>query len=138
MLKIIYTRPDGGVSIMSPALDNTIENSLRHVPEDATNVQIIDSSMVPTDRTFRNAWVAGDGKVEHDMEKCRDLQRDKIRIDRKPLLEQLDMEYLRALEVSDKAKQKEIADQKQVLRDATDNPAIDAATTPEELKEIKL
>lgn len=138
MQKIIYTRPNGGVSVMTPAKENDIENCMRHVPEDATNVQVIDGSMVPTDRSFRDAWVQGDGKVEHDMEKCREIQRDHIRAERKPKLEQLDMEYLRALEKADKVKQKEIADQKQVLRDATDNPAIDAAATPDELKLIEL
>jgi hypothetical protein len=69
-----------------------------------------------------------------DMIKAREIKRDMIRAERKPLLEKLDVEYMRAQEAGDTALQQEIAAKKQALRDATVDPVIDAATTPDELK----
>jgi len=72
------------------------------------------------------------------MTKAREIKRDQLRAERKPLLEQLDVEFMRAQEDEDTALQQEIAAKKQSLRDVTDNPNIDSANTPEELKQIKL
>jgi len=69
-----------------------------------------------------------------DMTKAREIKRDMIRAERKPLLEKLDVEYMRAQEAGHTALQQEIAAKKQALRDATVDPVIDAATTPDELK----
>jgi hypothetical protein len=69
-----------------------------------------------------------------DMTKAREIKRDMIRAERKPLLEKLDVDYMRAQEAGDTALQQEIAAKKQALRDATVDPVIDAATTPDELK----
>jgi len=69
-----------------------------------------------------------------DMTKAREIKRDQLRAERKPLLEQLDVEFMRAQEQGDQTKADEIAAQKQALRDVTADPAIDAATTPDELK----
>jgi hypothetical protein len=60
-----------------------------------------------------------------------------IRAERAPKLEALDVEFMRAVEAGDAEKQAEIAAKKQALRDATDNPAITAATTPGELIEVQ-
>jgi len=72
--------------------------------------------------------------IKINMTKAREIKRDMIRAERKPLLEQLDVEYMRAQEAGDTQKQALIADKKQSLRDATVDPVIDAATTPDELK----
>ena len=69
-----------------------------------------------------------------DMTKAREIKRDMIRAERKPLLEKLDVEYMRAQEAGDTTRQQEIAAKKQALRDATVDPVIDAANTPDELK----
>jgi len=69
-----------------------------------------------------------------DMTKAREIKRDQLRAERKPLLEKLDVEYMRAQEAGDTALQQEIAAKKQALRDATVDPVVDAATTPDELK----
>jgi len=72
-----------------------------------------------------------------DMTKAREIKRDQLRAERKPLLEQLDVEFMRAQEQGDQAKADEIAAKKQALRDVTADPAIDAATTPDELKAVR-
>jgi len=72
-----------------------------------------------------------------DMTKAREIKRDQLRAERKPLLEQLDVEFMRAQEAGDTQKQALISDKKQSLRDVTADPAIDAATTPDELKAVR-
>lgn len=105
------------------------------IPADASNVRIVDESEIPSDRTFRNAWKSNGG-VEVDMPKAREIHKDALRRLRDPLLEALDVEYQRADEAKDQVRKDEIAEEKQALRDVTDDPAIDAATTPEELKAV--
>ena len=46
----------------------------------------------------------------------------------------LDIDYQRADEAADVARKREVVRRKQALRDVTDDPAIEAAQTPEELK----
>jgi len=72
--------------------------------------------------------------IKVNMTKAREIKRDQLRAERKPLLEQLDVEFMRAQEAGDTALQQEIAAKKQALRDATVDPVIDAAATPDELK----
>lgn len=145
MRTIIYTRLDGGLSVVNPCINTfPIRESITEaqaeqrawdkLPKDAINPQWIESDKVPTDRTFRNAWKAGSGAVEHDMEKSREIHRERMRRVRAPLLAALDMQYLRADEAGDTALKASIAGRKQRLRDVTADPAIDAAATPDELK----
>ena len=75
--------------------------------------------------------------IKINMTKAREIKRDQLRAERKPQLEQLDVEFMRAQEQGDQAKADEIAAKKQALRDVTDDPAIDAATTPDELKAVR-
>ena len=72
-----------------------------------------------------------------NMTKAREIKRDQVRAERMPLLEQLDVEFMRTQEQGDQTKADEIASEKQALRDVTDHPAIDAATTPDELKAVR-
>lgn len=89
-----------------------------------------------TDKTFRNAWkdIPGRGKPDVDMPKARELHREKLRDKRANILEALDADYMKADEANDQAKKREIATRRQALRDITQHPEIDAATTPEALK----
>lgn len=93
----------------------------------------------PTERTFRDAWTFGGnpeaGVISVDMDKAKDIWRDKIRQAREPVLAQLDTQFMKALETG--ADTSAITAQKQALRDAPSDPRIDAATTPEELKLVK-
>lgn len=91
---------------------------------------------IPVDRTFRDAWTHDGKAFGHDMPKCRDIHRGRMRVARTPLLVALDVEHMRADERGDTAAKKSIAARKQALRDVTDDPAIDAAATPEALKAV--
>jgi len=54
--RIVYSTPDGGVAIVIPSGELSIEETIaKDVPE-GVPYQIVDVSEIPTDRTFRNAW----------------------------------------------------------------------------------
>lgn len=91
---------------------------------------------LPTNRAFRNAWRDTGTKIETDMPAAREIWRGTLRRLREPLLAQLDVAYQRADERSDAAAKQSIAAQKQALRDVTADPAIEAASTPEELMAV--
>lgn len=87
---------------------------------------------VPATRDFRGAWSLSGSVISEDLDKAKEIFRDKIREVRKPLLEAKDVEIMKALETG--ADTSAIAAQKQALRDAPAAPAIDAATDIEGLK----
>lgn len=156
MKKIIYTRPDGGLSVVHPVINtigekivlddegnerpfteqDALERALKALPPDAVNPQMIDAEAIPADRTFREAWTHGGDRVNHDMARCREIWKNQLRVARAPKLAALDIEYQRADEAGDAEKKTRIAAQKQALRDVTAHPGIAAATTPEELKQV--
>jgi len=56
--RIIYSNADGSIAIITPAdnCDLTVEQiQAKDVPSGKTSY-IVDKSVVPTDRSFRNAW----------------------------------------------------------------------------------
>ena len=67
-----------------------------------------------------------------DMIKARAIHRDRMREARAPKLAAIDVAFQRAIE--DGTDTSSIVAQKQAFRDVTDDPAIEAAQTPDELK----
>lgn len=102
------------------------------LPKDAINPQIVDWSEIPEDRTFRDGLVHRDGKVFHDIDKCREVWKVKVRLKRKTLLERLDVEYMTAQERGDVVAVSDVMKRKQELRDVT--KMADQVGTVEELK----
>ena len=68
-----------------------------------------------------------------DIQKAKDITKDRLRAERTPLLQALDIEMMKNL--SDTAKLLEIEVEKQRLRDIT--LVVDTLETVEELKEVK-
>ena len=66
--------------------------------------------------------------------KARVLHQKKIRKARKPLLQDLDIEFQKALETDDATKKADVVSKKQALRDAPADSAIAACNTEAELK----
>lgn len=93
---------------------------------------------IPTDRTFRNALRDSGGKLEHDMGHARAIHRDRIREARAHRMAELDIAYMVASETGHpgSAVLEGLRAEKQQLRDAPADPAIDAATTTDELKAV--
>lgn len=67
-----------------------------------------------------------------NLAKAKEIHKDNIRAARQPLLEKLDVDFVRTLEQGKDTAP--IAEQKQALRDATAAPEIEAASSAEELK----
>lgn len=68
-----------------------------------------------------------------NMTVARDVWRTRIRAARAPKLDALDVAYQRADEQGDGVAKQAIAAEKQALRDATSDPRIEAAATPDDL-----
>ena len=70
-----------------------------------------------------------------NLDKAKNIQKNRWREARKPLLIQLDTEFMRAVESGDTVKQQQIAAKKQALRDVTVTD-LSTITTPEEIKNV--
>jgi hypothetical protein len=71
--RIIYQNESGGVSVIVPT--GSVELALKDVPE-GVPYEIIDSADIPSDRYFRNAWVADGAAVAVDLGKAKDIGHD--------------------------------------------------------------
>lgn len=76
--------------------------------------------------------------ININMTKAKDVWRNKIRAERNTEFSKLDVEYMRALESGDTTLQNNISTKKQALRDAPEDPRIENATTPEDLKNLDI
>ena len=68
--------------------------------------------------------------------KAKELQKERFRQVRKPLLESLDIDYQRADEAGDASKKTEIATKKQALRDVTNNSTLNAASSAADIRAV--
>lgn len=89
----------------------------------------------PSDRLFRDAWSLSGTVITEDLDKAKEMFKDKVREVRKPLLEAEDVVYMKALEDDDSAAKTASVTKKNALRDAPAAAAISAATTIDELKQ---
>ena len=127
--KIIFENEDGGVSVLTPSENcglSIAEIAAKDVPAGAA-YEIVDESVIPTDRYFRGAWKKEGKAVKIDLDKAKYAQMEIIRGKRNEKLKELDIETMKGNDVQA---------EKQVLRDLPETFSLDAATTPEELKEL--
>ena len=68
--------------------------------------------------------------------KAKNLQKDRFRQVRTPLLEALDIDYQKADEAADASEKTAVATKKQALRDVTANATLDAASTAAEVRAV--
>jgi len=92
------------------------------------------TATVPSDRHFRNAWSLSGTTITEDMTAAKVIFKDKIRAVRKPLLEEQDTLFMKALEDDDSSAQSTIKTKKKALRDAPAAAAITNADTITKLK----
>lgn len=134
-MRIIYKDSDGvKIIIPSPNYKGTLEQlAKKRVPEGLT-YKIVSDDSIPADRYFRNAWDLKSGKITTDITKAKEIKKEIIRQERKPLLEALDIEVMK--NIKDPVKIDEIESQKQKLRDITIE--VDKLKTVDELKLFKI
>lgn len=128
-MKIIYEQPNGVVAIIIPTGD--VQDAIKDVPE-GVDYEIVEDNVVPSDRTFRNAWVKDGKAVATDVPKAREIAHDKRRAKRAEEFAPLDIEAT----IPAKAQEAEAA--RQVIRDkyAQIQQDIDSAPSEVELKLI--
>ena len=130
---IIFTNDDGGVSVCIPTGELPIEEV--QVKDTPAGSLIVDIASLPNEHhEFFNAWELVNGQVEVSLVKAKELVKDRLRLEREPLLTAQDVLFQRALETGGDTAA--IVAEKQRLRDITN--LADQATTLDELKEITL
>lgn len=128
---IIFKNEQNGVSVCIPTGELPIEEVL--TKDCPAGAMIVDSDTLPNEHNdFFNAWELVEGKVEVSLAKAKAITKDRLRAERKPLLEAQDVAFQRALESG--ADTTAIVAEKQRLRDIT--KLADQATTLDELKAI--
>lgn len=153
--RIVYEDAGGNTVVLIPApqaklqipdiingqlrLETDEEFATRIAAEDVPfglSAALLTTRDLPAHRHFRNAWKFDflNSAVTTDMPKARNIHRDRIRSAREAKLAQLDVDYMRADEQGNNSLKALIAAEKQALRDLPSSPAIDTASTPEELK----
>ena len=144
---IIYNDPETGILVeMFPCLNeiNPATNKVFTVQEvadkdvpDGVSYSIVEDSTIPTDQSFRDAWVGvGIGTtgatITEDITKAKEIHIKQIRLARASKFTDLDIEYQRATETS--ADTSAIVAKKQALRDA---PAASGITTAANANDLK-
>ena len=127
---ITYPQPNGQVAVVIPCGD--VNDAIKDVPKD-TPYKIVDSLNIDND--YFNSYEFDDSEgAKVNLEKAKQLHKDKWRSARSPKLAKLDIDFMKAVELGDTQKQSEIAAQKQALRDVTNTPL--NKTTLEEIKSV--
>jgi hypothetical protein len=135
MQKIIYPTLEGGVAVIVPSAEYLAGHSIEELAEkdvpDGKPYKIVEDSVIPSDRAFRDAWENYE-EINVNFSKARTITKERLRQERKPLLEEQDILFIRAVE--NNQDQSEIVTEKQRLRDITQ--LADSATTLDDLKEL--
>lgn len=135
MAKIIIHNSGSGIRIINPLLEDDfkIEKFVEsNVPSGVESV-VIENTQFPTDIEFAMALEVNGG-IKFNANKAKAIWKNKWREARKSKLASLDIDFMRAVESGDQAKQAEIASKKQALRDVTLTEI--PGTTPEEIKSV--
>jgi len=123
---IVYCQPNSDrVAICTPVLDSglTVEQiAEKDVPQGCPKM-ICDSEDIPQEAVLFNAWTYDDSvngaPINIDVAAAHELWKTEWRRARKPILEKMDVEWMRALEQGNTSLTQEIAAKKQILRDVT-------------------
>ena len=119
--KIFYPQDNGTVAIVVPVDGVTESKALESVPLGKQYIVITDDSIIPTDRIIQrrmgSRFYGGRYQImiTVNMTKAREIKKDHLRQERKPLLEKLDVQYMRAIEAGATDEQASIATKKQQL-----------------------
>ena len=138
--RLLLEAADGRIAIMEVVVgEGNREKALASFSASKwtpVNITEVDLSEIPSDRSYRNAWVVKDGKIDHDMDRAKELHKDKLRNDRAPLLAKLDLEISKALSQGRNQDVVRHEAERQRLRDVTAKPEIAAAKNIDDLKKI--
>lgn len=118
-------------SIIFPVGNYTIENILEEL-EKESSIYVV-TELISYDYSFWDAYEFDkELGAKINIEKAKEIQKNKWRDARKKIFEKLDIDFMLALEKGDIEQQKIIAQKKQELRDIT------KTILPDDLEEMKL
>ena len=130
---IIFTNEQGGVSVCIPTGELPIEQV--KIKDTPVGSLIVNTSDLPNQHNdFFDAWELKSGKIEINLDKAKEITKQRLRTERAPLLTAQDVAFQRALESG--ADTKDIVAEKNRLRDITN--LVDTETTLEGLRAIKV
>lgn len=124
-MKVLLTKSGNGVLISTFANEADLMEAAKN-----PDSKIYDRSELP-EAEFIDAWTI-DATI--DLERAKDVWRNKMRLSRDKRLKQLDLEWMKAMERGDSAESVKIAAQKQELRDITKRDELKYAKTLAEIK----
>lgn len=159
MKRIVYNRPQGaldefdkgGITVVIPSpeyaeliefieseggqltKDDVLNLLKSSIPPWAQDVRVVDESELPTDRHFRDAWKWDGDAIKPDIERAREITKDKLRLERAPLFQELDVQFYKAMERGEDTTP--IVAEKNRLRNIT--AAVDNETSLENLKAMR-
>jgi hypothetical protein len=132
--KIIYATPEGGVAVVHPTGEVPINELVSKVVPAGTKFEIVDESVIPSDRFFRGAWVANGAAVDVDLDKAKEIGHDLRRQQRaeefKPFDEIIAKQIPGADAVAAEEARQSIREKYALIQDV-----IDVAETPDTIKQ---
>jgi len=132
-MKIIYQNNEGGVSIIHPTGELSIEEvAAKDVPAGVA-YEIVEDDAIPSDRFFRNAWVANGAAVDVDLGKAKDIGHDIRRQQRAEEFKPYDEVIAKQIPGADAVAAEE-ARQQVRFKYALIQDAINVASTTDEIK----
>ena len=132
MKAIIFTNENGNVSVCIPTGELSIEEvQAKDCPTDSI---IVDMSELPSEDDFFNGWELSNGKVSVNFLKAIEITKNRLRLERMPLLAAQDVLFQKALEMN--ADTSLIVAEKNRLRDITKQA--DLAKTLDDLRVIQV
>ena len=132
-MKIIYQNQEGGVSVIHPTGELSIEEvAAKDVPAGVA-YEIVEDDAIPSDRFFRNAWVANGAAVEVDLDQAKSIGHDIRRTQRAEEFKPYDEVIMKQIPGAD-ATAAEEARQQIRFKYALIQDAIEVASTPDDIK----
>lgn len=132
---IIFTNENGGVSVCVPTGELPIEQVQGKDIPGGVKSYIVDAASLPEDdNDFFNAWEQSNGVVTVNLDKAKEITKNRLRAERAPLLAAQDVAFQRAMETG--ADTAAIVAEKQRLRDVT--KLADTCTSTAELRALSV
>ena len=133
MTRIIFQNESGGVSVIIPTGELSIEEVAAKDVPDGVAYEIVQDDAIPADRFFRNAWVANGAAVDVDLDKAKDIGHDIRRTLRTEEFKPYDEVIMKQIPGADAVAAEE-ARQQVRFKYALIQDAINVASTTDEIK----
>ena len=134
MSKIIYIDPEENIlAVVHPTGEVPIDELAKTVVPEGVSYEIVADNAIPSDRTFRDAWVSAGSAITEDLSKAKEIAHESRRLKRAEEFAPHDDVIAKQIPGAD-ADAAEAARADIRTKYATMQTEIDAATTTAEIK----